>query len=274
MNKKMEDILPLHIRLGYKGYLGVALSYKDEKDNKIKKCYPHNQYKFEYFSFFMYCECGKKEVKPVDKYYDDKELSKIYCDKCGNQNFLINPINKYVKIWSVHENDTTIKVYLKSYFIKVNKVFVPFVDSVFTTGYFISKKNGTIQKVNMNEPVKQFKYTMITEDNFDIVEYVMPLLLKDTHKEFDILLPHGTNFSIFSQKYGIKTQDDLCKNLFKYTYTKSVKREFFENLNNQNIWLCENYLLIYKALGKFFKDSNNVVKVLKSTFFLEKFGFF
>ena len=274
MNTNFEQNLPLYKKLGYKGHIGACNIFLDEKDGKFKKVFDNDFFEETIYGVFLECDCGNKFVKDVQSYHDDNKLKKMYCYKCGNSNFLINPIDKDYKFFKVEENENVIKVYKIVHYVKVNRIFTPFIKNTTVTGYFISKKNGTIQKALIKQPLMKFNYEKIYYENDFLLEYVLPLLLKDTHKEFESLNLNGTNFSLFTGKNKILNQEDFCKKLFKNTYTKSVKRELFQNLNNKNLWENENHLLIYKAIGKYFKDTNNVVKVLKATFFLEQLGSF
>lgn len=273
-NQQLNVKIPFYRKFGYKGYLGTCYTRLDKKDNKIKRVSPKENFDNGFMSLFFKCDCGHNFIKPIEKDYSNIQLKKIYCTNCGNQNFLIDPSNKTLSDINVIDDENTIKIYKIYHSVKLNKICTPFIESSSVIGYFISKKNGTIQRATINPPHTTFSYQKISNNNDFLLEYAMPILLKDSHKEFEILNLQGTNFSIFTGKNKVQSQEELCKFLFKNTYTKSVKRDFFKNLNNKDICVNENYLLTYKTLGKYFKDSNNVTKVLRANFFLEKFGTF
>lgn len=275
--------MQLPSEFGYQGFLYIGDTNDDFKipadlyfnDN------PKN-------NLVSYCSCGikttMKQQEASDIYHvygtdaNDKKnkLAKHYfCPSCKNNNFLLYRPDYYgrkLDNYKTVENDKSIIVTHTEVLYTINSDIMPEEDSRIVHRYTIYKHNGSIKKSRISSPFKNFGYVHINETNNFLPEHIFPILLKNTHSQFETLDLYGSNFSMFCKNKDL-TQHDLLATIFKHTNSKkSTKRSFLNNLNNESIFVCNSSLIIFTAIGEHIKNTDNTVKILESTFFLEEMG--
>jgi len=229
------------------------------------------------------CICGKNtklKLEEAREFYDsrgsdqDDRIYKLYrsfyCPECKNSNFLTNKLTQGdISIQSMTEDEDTITVLSHSALFNIDNLSIVEVYNRTTHKYTISKNTGIIRKYLTSPNKKSYGQVILNETNDFLRELVLPVLLKNTNEQFDSLNIYGNSFAFATANMNL-CHESLFKSLYLHCSTKSVRSVFFKIMNDRSICINNNHLLVHYGIGKHLKDPNNIVKILRSTFFIEE----